>query len=572
MVFKILWVLVPASLLARGSYEQRSHCPPLFSGPDCRACSGHKQLICKGNESFLHVDYRLFMDGEDQVMGHSIYELPHGHNISEQALDLVYQKLVSDTSDLNRQMCAPIHRAGKFCSRCKRGYAPSPYTYYGVPCTKCSHPRLGWLKYALLELSFPTAMFSLFLLFRTRITSGFMIGFVFYCQVVANTFTTPYFYYLLSQENPVFTKTILTLYGFWNMDFFRFVVPKFCVSNHLDTLGVVALGYVSAFYPLVLTLALYCLIKLHRRGFRPLVIAWRPFHWYAVTFKRRFLAGDSSLIDAFATFLLLSYSKILLVSLNLLRPMTYYTAVTYNTTHHQAPSLYSVDPGLGYLKEQHIFYGTLALTILLALLFIPSLALCLYPTHWGRKMLSKCSLTASKDFNRLINAFQFGFKNGQNDSPDYRMVSAIYIVLRFTLFFTNIFLQSHDFITYEPFLMQASLYVSTFAFFCYAQPYKKLSHTCIELVLLALLTAQSLLCFKLYGACPYQGADVLHCTAELGRMIKIQFAVLCVPQLAFLGYVVWLAVKTSVGLYEGRHLRARYPPLREEYTSLEKYS
>ena len=545
-------------------------CPPLRGGSNC-TCFRRQQGFCKGNESFLHIDYRLFLVGDDQLMGHSIFELPQSHNISNQALDLVYQKLVPDINKLNDQMCDPIHRdTREFCSRCVHGYGPSPYTYYGVPCTKCSHQTFNWLKYLVLELSFPTIIFFFFVLFRARITSGFMIGFVFYCQVIANTFTSPYFNYLLQRQYPHFTKTILTLYGFWNMDFFRLVVPRFCVSENLSTLGVVTLGYISAFYPLVLTLAVYTLMKLHQKGYRPVVIVWKPFHWYAVSFKRRFISGDVSLVDTFATFLLLSYSKILLVSLQLLRPMRFYVVVM-GDKWIKKPLSYSVDPSVRYWKEQHIAYGTLALVIFLTFLFIPSLVLCLHPTRCGRRFLSRWSLTASKDFNRLVNAFQLGFKNGQDGSSDYRMVAAIYVVHRITLFFTNIFLQSHDFITYEPFLMQAALYVSTFAFFSYAQPYKKLSHTCVELLLLTLLTAQSLSCFKLYGACPYQGPEVVRCKRELERIVTAQCVVLCVPQFLFLAYVLWLAGKTLLvigGQVKEQWTRSRYPPLLE-YSSLD---
>jgi hypothetical protein len=314
--------------------------------------------------------------------------------------------------------------------------------------------------------------------------------------------------------------------------------------------------------------AIYCLMKMHQKGYRPVVIAWRPFHSYFVSFKRRFFTGDVSLIDTFATFLLLSYSKILLVSLKLLQPMTYYAVLGQNLTKiHQT---YSVDTRVLYWTDEHIFYGALALAILLTFVFVPSLALSLYPTRCGRKMLSRCSLTTSKDFNRLLNAFQCGFKNGQNGSTDYRTVSAIYIVHRVTLFITNVLLQSHDFITYEPFLIQAALYVSTFAFFSYAQPYKRLWHTCIELVLLTLLTAQSLLSLKLYGACPYQGADVVRCTGELRKVIKAQFVVLCVPQFAFLGYVLWLAVKKLQVFYKVRHFSVRCRQPLRDYSSLDR--
>ena len=93
-------------------------------------------------------------------------------------------------------------------------------------------------------------------------------------------------------------------------------IPHFCVSEQLSTLGVVSLGYISVVYPLLLTLVLYSLIKLHHRGCRLVVAIWRPLHRYFIRF-RRFWQTSTSLMDVFATFLLLSYSKMLFVSFNL---------------------------------------------------------------------------------------------------------------------------------------------------------------------------------------------------------------------------------------------------------------
>ena len=57
-------------------------------------------------------------------------------------------------------------------------------------------------------------------------------------------------------------------------------------------------------------------IKLHDNNFRPVVWLWKPFHRYFVHFRRRW-DSTASIINAFTTFLLLSFSKILFVSLSL---------------------------------------------------------------------------------------------------------------------------------------------------------------------------------------------------------------------------------------------------------------
>ena len=46
------------------------------------------------------------------------------------------------------------------------------------------------------------------------------------------------------------TKILLTLYGVFNLDFFHYVLPPFCISSKLRPTHVLFLGYISAFYPL----------------------------------------------------------------------------------------------------------------------------------------------------------------------------------------------------------------------------------------------------------------------------------------------------------------------------------
>ena len=567
-------LLVAVSLLTVQGGEDGTKCPSLRYGSNCKSCFRDTKLsICTENASYLHVDYRLFLSNDTQVLGHSIFERS-AKNIS--AVDLIFQELVHDVDELNKQMCSGIHReTSKFCSRCEKGYAPSPYTYYGIPCTKCSKDSPGWLFYILLELSFPTLVFLVSLLLRIRITSGCMIGFIFYCQVVANTLSDPYYHFVLSTKNRRFTNTILSLYGLWNMDFFRFLIPKFCVSPHLRTLDVVALGYVSAFYPLLLTAGVYLLMRSHRKGCRALLLLWRPFHPLSVSFKRRFLKVDYSLIDTFATVLLLSYSKIIYISLKLTQPLTFYPIDRNGQYPMHTPEALSVDPSVKYFHGTHLGYGILAIVILMVFSITPAVILCLHPTRCGRRILTKLTLTTSRDFNRLVAAFQASFKNGSDGTTDYRIVATLYIFHRLVIFFTNSALRNHDFITFEPFVLQAALYISTFAFFSYAQPYKDIRHTIVELLLMTLLTIQSLVHFRLYGACPYKGMDVGRCKAGLERAIGIQFALLCLPQVALFGYLAFLVgkrLKRLVPSIEGVWFRSRPHPLLSSYTSMEAYS
>jgi len=45
-------------------------------------------------------------------------------------------------------------------------------------------------------------------------------------------------------------KVIPTGYGFWNLDYFCYLIPPFCVSQDLKNIRMPALQYLGAFYPL----------------------------------------------------------------------------------------------------------------------------------------------------------------------------------------------------------------------------------------------------------------------------------------------------------------------------------
>ena len=102
-----------------------------------------------------------------------------------------------------------------------------------------------------------------------------------------------------------------------------YLIPPFCVSQDLKNIHVLALQYVSAFYPLLLIAFTYACVELHAHNFRSIVWFWKPFHRCCVNVRRRW-DTKASLIEVFATFLLLSYSKLLFVSLFLLQRMEIY--------------------------------------------------------------------------------------------------------------------------------------------------------------------------------------------------------------------------------------------------------
>ena len=168
---------------------------------------------------------------------------------------------------------------------------------------------------------FPLTVFLLLVLCcRISATSAKLNAFVTVAQTIAIPANLRVI--LQSNEHPYLPliQILATIYGIWNIDFFRTVIPPIC--SNLSILQPLSLDYAIAFYPLQLLFFVYLLIELHARDFWPIVQLWRPFQR---------CCGNrwdirSSIINVFATFLLLTYIKLLSVSFDLLAPIHIFDA------------------------------------------------------------------------------------------------------------------------------------------------------------------------------------------------------------------------------------------------------
>ena len=90
---------------------------------------------------------------------------------------------------------------------------------------------------------------------------------VFFWQTVAFTISYRSDHYQEIENldrNTTFLEPILvTLYGIWNLDFFRHIVPPVCLSSSLRSIHILLLDLLVAFYPFLLTLISYIGIELY---------------------------------------------------------------------------------------------------------------------------------------------------------------------------------------------------------------------------------------------------------------------------------------------------------------------
>ncbi len=159
----------------------------------------------------------------------------------------------------------------------------------------------------------------LVLFFKINVSSSHLHGLVFYSQVLSMPAVARTLLLAVTkekQQSGYYWNFIIWDLETWLLSFFW--TKYICLKS--DTLLTLSLDLAVGVYPLLLMMLSYLLIKLYDSNFKPLVVIWKPFHTILGLFRRNWEI-KTSLIDAFATFLLLSNVKFLSVSYDLLAPL-----------------------------------------------------------------------------------------------------------------------------------------------------------------------------------------------------------------------------------------------------------
>lgn len=247
-----------------------------------------------------------------------------------------------------------------------------------------------------------------------------------------------FLYHVHVRKASKFILAVLTIYGIFNMDFFVYVVPPFCINNKMSILAVIALDYIVALYPLILAGIIYILIEIHDRGCWLLNVTWRPFHKHLAHFRKSWdIKG--SIINAFATLYVLSFTKITSTSVGLIRTtdVENMCGMHYHNTH-----LY-YNASCSLFQTCHLPYAGLMLTVFITAILLPSLYIFLHPCKLFHKHCSCFKLRIMLLPHEIAKNFYHSFKDGTKEgSPDCRWFAGIYLLIRTILIAVSVNLQS----------------------------------------------------------------------------------------------------------------------------------
>jgi hypothetical protein len=287
--------------------------------------------------------------------------------------------------------------------------------------------KFNWLKFVISAFIPLTFFFFLILVFGVKAYSPQLDAFTIVAQIISTPASIRIVLEWLNSQFYMHTfygylvRVLFAIYGIWNLDFFRTLLPDNCLK--INTLQALALDYIVALYPLFLIMITYILVDLYDRHLWPLVWIWKPFKKCLKSITDT-MNIKSSILNAFGTFLLLSYGKFLTVSFDLL----IYTRA-YAPNGKAVSYVLFYDATIEYFGRGHLPYAILAIIITILFNILPLLFALLHPLRCFRGCTAKWPA-----LRICLDSYQGYYKDGTEGTRDCRFFSGLYLLIRITLF------------------------------------------------------------------------------------------------------------------------------------------
>lgn len=416
---------------SRSNNNNTATCPTWYHPAETE--QGHEQCVCgdslngkvrclQGTQVGLVVGNCMTRDGEETLVGLCPYSISNSS-----VLDDFYTALPKNASEINGFMCSRLNRTGLLCSRCEKGLSLAALSYTRE-CIECKNTARGIVLLLVLTFVPATVFFLIVMVCSVDILSGPMNAALTVVQINLAQISQNPSDILFKSSNPLSYYPMLflvTVYGIWNFDFFRYVLPPFCISRSLTSLEAESLEYIIAVYPLLLIIATYIFVELYDKEYHLIVTMWAPFKKIFNLKCFKDLNIKHSLVTTFATFLQLVYTRIFFVSKVYLN----YTHLQ-NSTGDTVSTALTMDASITYLSATHTPYVALAFFMLLVFNILPLLLLLLYPTKCFQLMLGCIPGINWHPLHAFMDIFQGCYKNGTNGTRDCRYFAGFNLLIR----------------------------------------------------------------------------------------------------------------------------------------------
>ena len=405
-------------------------CPPwFFYNPAKNQCQCYQNpttspVKCTDHEALLELGYCMTYDEEDKgvYVGRCLSFVIRNQTLTQ---DRMYLQLPDNVTELNDYMCGPMNRKGRVCSECIDGFAHSLFST-GYDCSNCMGAWYGIPLYLFLEFVPITIFYLIVIVFGIRVTSAPMTCFVMYSQLivmVVSIYSRPYFPLQSSSFN-TFLKVIVLPFYIWSLDFFRYVLPPFCISSKLEITHIFLLNYIPAVYSLCLIAITWACIKLYSRDIKPFVHLWNKLKGCCNCNKWE--NRSDIIIDTFATFFFLSYSRLnsnFLSSFKVTQIQRAGSDISY--------TVLAADQSIRF-SGTYIPFLIFSALVFVAFGQLPALLLALYPVRAFRSLLFKYVIRGGHSkatINVFVEKFYSCYRDGLDGGRDMRSFASLYFLI-----------------------------------------------------------------------------------------------------------------------------------------------
>ena len=206
-------------------------------------------------------------------------------------------------------------------------------------------------------------------------------------------------------------------------------------------------------------------------------------------------------VDVFATFLLLTYSKLIYQSVQILSSQY----VMKNGLSYGKVNLY--DPTIPYMSSQHLPYVVVSLAIIVVFVIPPPFILLLYTTRAFSAFLTRCKINGRfrVALHTFVEKFHGCYKDQLDGGRDMRCFSALYFFLRPVVIV--IYLIRAFRFSYHMWFFAIVLFGGVAVLIAFVKPYKKSYMNFVDTLLLTLIAVLCLL-----GATPFENTLLKACS------------------------------------------------------------
>ena len=455
-------------------------------------------------------------------------------------------KMLLPSSRSELDFCSKQNRVGTICGECKPGYSISSR----LNCIECDHGTTkGILLFTLYEC-LPALLFvCAILIFNVNITSGHWNAIIFYFQIVENL--NLYALQLTSDHSKpvqILIEFHTNAFGVWNLDFFQSIKPEECYINGMKNLfQYFLLGYSTLLFPLGLIVVIigiknfkyrFVCCNCHyqeniymsnnicgkcKQNYNKLINKWKK--WF----------GQTSLIHGFAAFIVLSYTKVALLSMDFFVPGQLYGpgGHVYETRTHNVGTL-------KYFSQEHVAYLFPGFIFLMMAVIFPCY-LILKPLigttsayYEKEEQCARCDavICCNMDMgrvNQLLQEFYGPFKNS------CRFYAGFFFVYRLAIYATVAFTTSLQ----TQYCIQQCILVAMLFMHSVLQPYDekyKLANITDALIFLNLNCINALSVYNYYS--------VIDVQSESSAAIAVQLVLVYLPLFYIPFRFIWWFRKT----------------------------